>query len=769
MEIFDRPLLADKTHATSSNDTADLRETFVKLWARKKLILASTLICAVLAFVIAKLITPTYTGEALVMVTPQQPAGDSTVLAGILGNAETMQSEAFVLQSRFLASETIERLRLDRDPEFDPSLRKPNPLLSLLNPVLALFGEVQSWLRQITEGLLGATDAPAPSDELAAGVGGDTSAIGKPSTAVVDTFMKKLHVDVQQRSNVIRVSFNSSRATTAAVVPNTLIALYLERRIDAKEKARAQENAWLDKTLLDLRRKMRASELALADYRQKSGLVSDQNSTVLGQELSDIKGQLAFARARRAEATTRLNQIQALLSSPGTASPATASESAILQRLREQEIDLQGQLTAALKGSLGPNHPKTLQLAAKLSEVKDGIRREGAGFVGRLRAELAAAEATEAALNRRAAEYTREFAQVNGGDIELAGLMGEAEADRKIYERYSARSNEAHNSVGNVQPDASLVSSAGVPLKPSSVGTRTLLMVGAMLGVGAGIVLATMIDVLVGGMRSKEQVEEALGIGCLGLVPRLKRSSRNLFRAPQLQSAIQSRALLQPPNTRFGQAIRGVQLKLLGSIRRTGSCVVLVTAALPEEGKTWVAVSLAASLAADGFSVVLVDCDLHRSKVHQMFGGTRGPGLTDYFAGDAAFDEIVRDDPGSRVHYVAAGAALSKDALRVTADRLCPLVDRLSERHAFIVLDSAPVLAVAETALLSQIAQKTIFVVRWRKTPQSVARHAVTQLLESGSAEIAVLLSMVDSKRAAKGGDAVAGLYKRLENYYRCY
>jgi Mrp family chromosome partitioning ATPase len=149
-----------------------------------------------------------------------------------------------------------------------------------------------------------------------------------------------------------------------------------------------------------------------------------------------------------------------------------------------------------------------------------------------------------------------------------------------------------------------------------------------------------------------------------------------------------------------------------------------------------------------------------------MFDGPRGPGLTDYFGGSFALEEIVHNDPLSRVSYIPVGTAPLREAWRITPGRLRPLIDRLAEKYAFVILDSAPVLAVSETILLSQIAQKTILVVKWGTTPVAVAHRAATQLLESGGAELGVVLSMMDAKRAAKHGDPVARMYKKLNNYY---
>ena len=139
---------------------------------------------------------------------------------------------------------------------------------------------------------------------------------------------------------------------------------------------------------------------------------------------------------------------------------------------------------------------------------------------------MIAAQATEAALSKRVAELTRQFALVSGGDTQLQDLIGQADADRKAYERNLARSNELRSSIGHGQPGASLLSPADVPLKPSP-SIKLVVLVGIVIGAGAGMIWVSLLDALLGGLRNKEQVEESLGIKCLGLVPKLKRSRRN--------------------------------------------------------------------------------------------------------------------------------------------------------------------------------------------------------------------------------------------------
>jgi Mrp family chromosome partitioning ATPase len=224
---------------------------------------------------------------------------------------------------------------------------------------------------------------------------------------------------------------------------------------------------------------------------------------------------------------------------------------------------------------------------------------------------------------------------------------------------------------------------------------------------------------------------------------------------------------LDPKYLEFGEAIRSAHMKLLSFDHTIQSRVILITAALPNEGKSWVAASLALSLAADGCSVALVDCDVNRPTVHRMFDRRRGPGLTDYLGGNAELDEIVHSDDDSGLAYIPIGSDVSRAAWRKTFGLIRPLVEQLREKYAFVILDSPPVLAVSDTILLSQIAQKTILVVKWASTPPAVARRAAVQLLQSAGAEMAALLSMVNTKVAARHGDPIAGVYKELSTYYR--
>ena len=741
MDISGYPQLDHPATIYPASDTVDLRSVLAKAWARKRFILLAIICGGLAAFAVGKLMTPVYRAEAYIMIQPQELAQTPILEIGapqpVVAGPETVENERFVLASRGLAVRTIERLHLERDPEINPALRREGLFGKLFAPV-------RQFLQQVADmALQGDTGKSAASPPASAA---DDQAIG---TAVVDNFLRRLKVSAEERSSILQVEFSSAHPLTAALVPNTLAELYIETLRDTKQKTLGKEADWLERVIAEWRGKLHDSETALAEYRRKTGLTVAHDPALLSQQLTAIDSQLAAARARRFELSSSLGR-------------ATGSGSS--GQLSAREAELQGRIAAA-QTALGPNNPKMLELTAELAQVRAGVTRANGEAAARRRGEAAAAQATESALARQAGQYTEALARVNGGDVQLLTLTREEDATRKTYEQYLALANRVHSLAGYQQAGASIVSRAAVPPKPAFPNRTIILIVGLTAGAGGGIVLAFMIDSLMGGLRNREQVESLLGVKCLGQIPKLAHSRRLPLHADALRKAI---APLQPaePAALFSQALHGIKLKLVVAADRGHSQTVLVTAALPREGKTSFAVGLAMSLAADGQSVAIVDCDPSRPTVHRMFGGVRGPGLKDYLAGRAEFAAIVHHDDNSGVDYVPAGNGDPHDTRRPTAGSMQPLIDWLKTAHAFVILDSAPVLAASETTLLARLADRTIFLVRWGTTPAAVARHALTELLQTEGVEAAAVLSMMDLRRAASYGDEIAGMYRQIGKYY---
>ncbi|MFT3973095.1 MAG: CpsD/CapB family tyrosine-protein kinase [Amaricoccus sp.] len=216
----------------------------------------------------------------------------------------------------------------------------------------------------------------------------------------------------------------------------------------------------------------------------------------------------------------------------------------------------------------------------------------------------------------------------------------------------------------------------------------------------------------------------------------------------------------------FAEAVRG----LLHALERSNGDVmpasVLVTSALPGEGKSTLALALALEIAAGGRKVLLVDADLRQGRLAEVFGAAEAPGLLDLLAGEASVESVIRHDPESRVDYITRGNAEGFGALR-EARQLADLMRLAEARGAVVIFDSAPVLATTETAILAGIAERSLLVLRWGRTHRRAADLSVAQIGAQTSGPIVATVNAVDLKRHAQYGFHDAGMFvDRLAKYY---
>ena len=359
---------------------------------------------------------------------------------------------------------------------------------------------------------------------------------------------------------------------------------------------------------------------------------------------------------------------------------------------------------------------------------------------------------------------------------ELRRKLLSSQAELPIYQKYLAYSIDIRSNIDQVQADAEFISRAEVPMRPSFPKPKLMTILGAALGASLALALVVIFDAWRSGIRSIAEAEAVLGVRCLGAVPLVKLGFRRGLRSLPLQVR----------DELFKNAVRSIQLKLRSargansqtllitsalpgegnrSARGTNSQALLITSALPGEGKSWAAVALTSSLADDGLGAIVVDCDFFRPALHRYFGVGEVEGLTDYFADEVALDEVIRTDKNSGIHFITAGISPTKKQF-ITLEKLRIFMDRLLSTYKFVILDSSPILAASETMMLSQIAERTLLVVKWESTRTDVARHALRQLEEVG-ARVSVILSKVNPKRAGWYGDVVSSVYGQLEGYRR--
>jgi capsular exopolysaccharide synthesis family protein len=738
---------------------------FARILSRQKgIILGVAAVVMIVAVVVIYSLPTLYRATAYVEINPRQSkiVDFEAVLSGQPADAATMATEIQILRSRKLANKTVEKLGLDRDPEFNAALRAPGLLPRLLEPVFGVSLEPTVAVQDGEEGPAeseaeGGSDwsfgailkrfIPRQDTAKSPPAGLKEQALRERSR-VIDAFLKKLTATAQGRSRVIGVTVESANPRTAAASANTLADFYIVAQLEAKFEATRRASVWLSERILGLRDEVERTERAVERYREKSGLIQGgANATLTAEQVSELNRQFVTDRARLAEAEARLYQVKKVLAEPGgIESTAEVLNSQLIRDLRREESRVE-RLVAELSNEYGEQHPRMINARAELNDVRNKIESEVAKIVQGLRNEVAVVRARTGSLSKALRDLKGEVARLNTSEVQLRALEREATASRDLLEQLLARSKETGSQENFQEADANIISRAAFPKSPS-LPKKTLLISTAMA-----------LEYLDFGFRSTEQVQRLLGLVPLGLVPTL-RGLKTFGTQPQNH-------ILDNPGSAYSESIRNLYTSLLLLDVMKRPTVILFASALPNEGKTSVVLSLGRLQASVGQSVVVVDCDLRRPTAHTGLGIPAGPGLVECLAGQVQLDQVLQKDPRSELHLLRAGATPPNPADLFDSVQMQKLLRGLARQYDLVLLDSAPMMAVSDTLFLSHLVDKTALVVRWEKTPRETVKLVMNRVLDAGSEAAGVLLSRVDVKEHAKYSYADSGHYHgELKRYY---
>jgi polysaccharide biosynthesis transport protein len=341
------------------------------------------------------------------------------------------------------------------------------------------------------------------------------------------------------------------------------------------------------------------------------------------------------------------------------------------------------------------------------------------------------------ALESELRQLVEESIAMRRSQVKLRAAERDAKATTELYETLLTRSKETAQT-GLEQPDARIISHASVPPRPSF--PNRLLLLGIAL-VGSVALSGTLVGVAEGlesGYRGGDQLTRDLSLRVLGEIPAVGRRAQ---REPLVD------LLLSEPAGAYAEALRTVAtaLELFGDPPERRR-IVLITSSLPKEGKTSLVTCLARTMAATGRHVLVVDCDLRHPNCHTPFHLSLAPGLSTYLSDRARVEAVVQEDRASGAELIAAGEVTESPIQLLRSGKLAHLLRDLRARYDIILLDSPPLLPIADTRLLTAVADRAVLVVRWRTTDRKSVRRAVEQLRQAGTMPLAVVLSQVRDK-----------------------
>jgi capsular exopolysaccharide synthesis family protein len=498
----------------------------------------------------------------------------------------------------------------------------------------------------------------------------------------------------------------------------------------------------------------------VANYREQNGLIEDRSTsggserrvTVLGQQFAQLNAQMVQATAARLQREVSLEQIREAQRGRGSlyAIPEVVA-SPLIQRLRAQHSEISTRL-ASLAQSRMEGNPALIGLRAEEREVRARIDDEVAKTVGAITSEVAAAKAREEALRLTLAELQIQVADQSKAEIRLRELESEATAARLVYTETLNRAEQNSNQRDGQQPDASMISPATVPLAAAPPTKRQLLVLSFFASCLIAVIAALVRDRLETGFRTAEQVEEETGLSALGFIPRAKDRATAL--------------MLDDRDMPFAEAVNTVRGALQMADVAGRPKVVLITSALPDEGKTFFSVALARSVARAGGRSLLVDCDLRRPGVATTLGLVPQQGVAALVPGQGVA-ELVQRDESTQLDVITAAGVRENVQTIVSSDALRSLVNEARAHYDIIVIDSPPVLAVVDSRVLSLMADSVVMVVRWRRTPRMLVLQALKQLRVYGAKVAGVVVTQANLRALAASEGSHAYVHRKYGSYLR--
>jgi capsular exopolysaccharide synthesis family protein len=566
-------------------------------------------------------------------------------------------------------------------------------------------------------------------------------------------FLGRMTIKRVPNSRLLDVTFESTDPSLAARVVNAHLNNFIEQNFRSRYEAATQASNWLAGQLNEMKIKVENAEDArLAYERQNQIWTIDEKNDISSQKLADLNRQLTEAQADR----INKEAVYQLAQAGNYDAISAVRESGVIQDILKQESAFSAQYTDALN-QFGPRYPKVLRLQAQLKDLDQLVGREKTNIANQMEAEYHGSRQRELLLKNALDEQKAETNQMAEKLVQYSILKREADTNKQLYDGMLQKLKEAGITAGLRSSNIRVVDPALIPGGPSRPNKTRNIMLSILVGLIGGIGLALLREYLDNTVKTPDDIETLARLPSLAVVPALsnsngKRTGRfaKLLKAPVVAGK-EGRAELishNMPQSQMSEAFRALRTSLLLSQADHPPQVILMTSALPREGKTTAAVNLAVTLAQLGDKTLLVDADLRKPGINRALSLVDGKhaGLSSYLAGVSSLDLITVPHPAiTNLAAIPTGPIPPNPADLLSSRRLTELIAELRTRYKFVVIDSPPIMAATDAVILSVLVDGVLLVVRSGETPKEAFTRTRDLLAGVKCRMLGVVLNAVDA------------------------
>jgi capsular exopolysaccharide synthesis family protein len=709
-----------------------LRDYWRVIQKRRWTVIAFFLIVLITTAVASFAMKPIYRSTTTLQINKENPqiVDFKEIFAVNTMDMDYYQTQYKILESRSLAKRVIQSIRLPEHPEFLKSPETP----------------FQRWKADLLQSVKGVFSSPS-SD----GVPSET----EKETGLVNQFLTKLKIEPIRNSRLVKIHFDSNFPELSMQVTNELASAYIQQNLETRFYATEQAKEWLTKQLEDLKAKVERADEALQTFGSKHDIISlEEKENVIVQRLNELNESLTKAEADRMAKEALYRQTK------GTNADATPSilENRLIMDLKQSLIQLEGQYMK-LSETFKNEHPEMVRQRTQIRTVRDRLDAEINRIIIGIRNEYESSLRRENLLRDAFEAQKKRVMEMKERAIQYNILKREADTNKELYGGLLQRMKEAGVSAGIMASNIQVVDKAELPTQPHKPNKRLNLILAAIVGLFLGVGLAFFFEYLDNTVKTPEDVEQLIRLPSFGMVPEISNHrKRQLERGASFPVEL---ITYGQPKSMLSEAYRNIRTSILLSFSGRPPRRIAITSANPAEGKTTTAINTAIALSQTGASVILVDTDLRKPRIHKIFDTDNGVGLSNFLSGNATIEAIIKETEIPNLSYIPSGPIPPNPSELIGSQVFKCMIESLEEQFDHIVFDSPPVLGFADSIILSTIVDGMILVAAGGKTPRETLQRAKGLILQTSAKILGVVINRVNVERSEYGY-----YYYRYHYYY---
>lgn len=682
-----------------------LRDYWHILQKRKWTVVVSIIVVFVTAGIISARMTPVYDGLTTITISPRASnpldIKDSDNSQGNGDQQADLYAQVKILESHTMAELVIHGLNLDARPEFA--------------------GKAQTQ----TSGGIAISESSTQDRER--------------WEQLIRKFQKNLKVVQVPNTSLINIKYSDPDPSLATEIANAITATFIEQNFKSRYDSTMQAADWLSKQLADLQIKVESSQAKLVQYQRDHGIVgADDKQNLTIDKLDELNKELTQAQADRIQKES-LYQVAVSSNPEGL---GAILQDPILNALRTQQTQLQAQY-ALLSTEFGPGYPKVLEIKNQLDQLDRSYKDQVQNSVNRIQNDYQTALNRERMLQAALTEQTTVADQLSENAIEYKVLKQEADSNRQLYDGLLQKLKEASLAAGLESTNVRIVDRARVPLHPARPNIPMNLEFAVLIGLIGGVAIAFVLEVLDTTVRTPDQAETVSGLPTLGVIPlqsTFDKTVTSIAKAHLLKTISQknsTRPLISylEPQSETAEAYRVLRTAILLSSAVHPPRSLLITSAVPQDGKTMTCANIAIVLAQQGKRVLLVDADMRRPNIHRIFGIPGRVGLSNILTGGAKVSDAVQTTVQPNLFALPAGPVPPHPSELLSSSLMQDLIRKWRDDYDHLIIDSPPVISVTDAVLLSVQADAVVLIIRSGETSAAHVRRT-RNLLQSVKANL---------------------------------